>query len=119
MADVNDILPGGNGELSDEQLMNFLKGKLSADDLEKITKQMEDDAFVKDAIDGLQQFSSDKKLDNYVRTLNQNLQKQLTLKKQRKEKRKLSNTSWVIIVTTIFLLLCILAYVVIMFVANH
>jgi len=99
--------------------MNYLKGNLSGEALQNIEKQMEDDAFVKDAVDGLQQFSSDKKLDKYVNNLNKDLQRKLSIKKQRKEKRRLSSMSWIIIITVVILLLCVLAYAVITFVINH
>ena len=117
MDDINNIT--SDSEELDEQLMNYLQGKLSGEELHDIEKQIADDAFVKDAIDGLQQFSSNKKLDQYVRTLNQNLQQQLALKKQRKWKRNLHNPSWIIMATVIILLLCVLAYVVISFVREH
>lgn len=117
MADVNDIL-GGSDEFTDEQLMNFLNGNLSGEALQHIEEQIKEDAFVKDAVDGLQQFSSNKKLDEYVKGLNKNLQQQLSIKKQRSAKRKLSYASWIVIATVLILLLCVLAYVVVTFVKN-
>ncbi len=117
MDDTNNILPN-NDEL-DEQLMNYLQGNLSDAERKNVQKQMGDDAFVKDALDGLQQFSSNKKLHEYVRSLNQNLQQQLAVKKQKEAKRKLIHPSWIVMATVLILLLCVLAYVVIMFVRNH
>ena len=117
MADSNNIVLN-NDELN-EQLMNYLNGNLSDEEAQTIEKQMGDDAFVKDALDGLQQFSSNKKLDEYVRTLNQNLQQQLAIKKEKRWKRKLDHPSWILLATVIILLLCVLAYVVIEFVKNN
>ncbi len=117
MADENNIVPGG--EEFDEQLMNYLQGNLSDAEWKMVQKQIGDDAFVKDAVDGLQQFSSNKKLDDYVRSLNQNLHQQLAIKKQKQDKRKLIHPSWIVMATVIVLLLCVLAYVVLMFVRNH
>ncbi len=116
MADADNILLN-NDELND-QLMNYLNGNLSEEEARSMEKQMSDDAFVKDALDGLQQFSSGKKLDDYVRTLNKNLQQQLAIKKERKWKRRLSQPSWILLATVLILLLCILAYVVVEFVKN-
>ncbi len=116
MADRNDILPN-NDELN-EQLMNYVNGNLSDEEAQTLEKQLSDDAFVKDALDGLQQFSSGKKLDDYVRTLNQNLQQQLADKKEKRGKRWLQHPSWIVMATVLILLLCVLAYVVVMFVRN-
>ena len=116
MDEANNIL---SGEEFDEQLMNYLAGNLSGEALQAVEKQLEDDAFVKDAIEGLQRFSSNKKLDDYVRNLNQNLQQQLAAKKQKRWSRNLSHSSWIMLATVIILLLCVMAYVVIMFVKNH
>ena len=117
MADANDILL--NNEMPEEQLMNYLEGKLSGEELEQMEKRIEDDAFVKDALEGLQQFSSNKKLDQYVRTLNQNLHQQLTAKKQKRWQRRLSSPAWLMMATIIILVLCMLAYVVVAFVEKH
>ena len=117
MADVNDIL--SNNEVPGDLLISYLEGKLHGEELEQIEKQLKDDAFVKDAMEGLQQFSSNKKLDQYVRTLNQNLRQQLTEKKKKRWQRKLSNPSWILMATVIILVLCVLAYVVVVFVEKH
>ncbi len=117
MDDINNIL--SSGEELDEQLMNYLEGNLSGDEQQKIEQQIAGDEFVKEAIEGLQQFSSNTKLDQYVRNLNQNLQQQLAIKKKNKWKRSLSHPSWIVMATILILVLCVLAYFVIMFVKNH
>ena len=117
MDDTNNILP--NNDAPDEQLMNYLQGNLSDAERKIVQKQIGDDAFVNDALDGLQQFSSNKKLHEYVHSLNQNLQQQLTSKKQKEAKRKQIHPSWIVMATVIILLLCVLGYVVVMFVRNH
>jgi len=119
MADVNDDILNSEEELSDEQLMNYLKGYLSREDAHDIEEKMIEDSFVNDAIEGLQQFSSNKKLDDYVRQLNQHLQQQTAAQKHRKTKRRLKDLPWIIQALIIILLLCMLAYIVIMFVREH
>lgn len=117
MADVNDIL--SNNEVPGELLISYLEGKLHGEELAQMEKQLKDDAFVKDALEGLQQFSSNKKLDQYVRTLNQNLHRQLTEKKQKRWQRRLTNPSWILMATVIILVLCVMCYVVVKFVESH
>ena len=119
MSDVNNDILNSEEELSDEQLMNYLRGYLSPDDAHEIEERMMDDSFVNDAIEGLQQFSSNKKLDDYVRQLNHHLHQQINAQKQRNYKRRLKDIPWIIQALVIMLLLCMLAYVVIMFVRYH
>ncbi|WP_137260585.1 hypothetical protein [Ilyomonas limi] len=116
---MNDNILHSGEELSDEQLKNYLKGYLSREDAHDIEERMVDDSFVNDAIEGLQQFSSNKKLDDYVRQLNQHLHQQMAEQKQRSYKRRLKDIPWIIQALIIVLLLCMLAYVVIMFVKEH
>ncbi len=111
MDDVTNIL--SDDELNDDQLMNYLKGKLSDEELHAIEKQMAGSEFVNDAVEGLQSFSADKKLNEYVQQLNKNLHEHINQKKQRKEKRKQKDFQWIIFAVIIILLLCILAYVIV------
>jgi hypothetical protein len=91
----------------------YLQGKASAGEAHEVEKQMADDAFVNDAVEGLQSFTSPKKLDDHVGQLNKKLQQQLNIKKQKKEKREIKHLSWIILAVIIILVLCVLGYVVI------
>ncbi len=119
MPDVNNDILNSEEELSDEQLLNYLKGYLSHEDAHNIEEQMIDDTFVNDAIEGLQQFSSNRKLDDYVRQLNHHLHEQIAAQKQRSKKRRHRDMPWIIQALIIVLLLCMLAYGVILFVSYH
>ncbi len=119
MSDINNDILNSEEELSDEQLMNYLKGYLSKEDAHNIEEEMIEDSFLNDAIEGLQQFSSDKKLNDYVRHLNHHLHEQITEQKQRNEKRRLKDIPLIVQAIVIVLLLSMLAYGVIMFVRYH
>lgn len=112
MADIKNILQQDDA-LNDEQLMQYLQGTLSDDDLHAIEKQMADSDFMNDAVEGLQNFKSNKNIEQYVDQLNQQLQKQTATKKKRKEKRKLKSQDWVAVSVIIVLLLCMIGYVVV------
>lgn len=112
MEDFGNILLNDD-ELNEEQLKQYLSGDISGDALHSVEKQMADSDFVSDAVEGLQSFSSSKNLDDYVKHLNKNLHQQLESKKQRKEKRKIRNESWIIIAVITILLLCVVAFIVI------
>jgi len=100
-------------ELNEDQLMDYLKGKTSGEDAHLVEKQMADSDFINDAVEGLQAFSSPKKLDRYVHQLNKKLQQQLDAKKTRKEKREIKHLPWIILAVILILVLCVLGYVVI------
>lgn len=112
MEDLGNILLNDD-ELNEEQLKQYLSGDISDEELHNIEKQMADSEFVNDAVEGLQAFSSSNNLDEYVTQLNKNLHQQLESKKQRKEKRKIRNESWIIIAVITILLLCVVAFIVI------
>ncbi len=99
-------------ELNNEQLINYLKGKLSEEENHKIEKTMLDSDFVNDAVEGLQSFSHEKKLDDYVKQLNKNLHVHLASKKYHKRKRKI-DMHWITLVTIVILAVCLIAYFII------
>lgn len=112
MPDVNNILFNEDA-LNEELLINYLKGNLSGKDLQAVEQQIADSAFVNDAVEGLQSFSSDKKLSDYMQQLNKNLHRHLAGKKQKEEKRKIKHLSLIILAVVIIIVLCVLGYVVI------
>jgi CHASE3 domain sensor protein len=61
-------------------------------------------------MEGLQQIRNKRSIDDYVDELNRQLHKQVSAKKQRKEKRKLKDNRWIVIAVVIVLGLCILGY---------
>lgn len=112
MADLNNILEEQE-PLNEEQLMKYLQGKLSNQELHEVEKQMADSDFMNDAVEGLQSFRSNRNIDQYVQQLNHQLKKQTNIKKKRREKRRLKKNDWITLAVIIVLLLCILSYVVI------
>ena len=86
MSDINNILHNDE-ELNEEQLMKYIQGALSEEELHAIEKQMADNDFVNDAVEGLQAISLKQKLDDYVNQLNKNLHQHLISKKEIKNKR--------------------------------
>ena len=112
MDDLSNILQNDD-EVNEAALRKYLSGNLDDEELHAVEKQMAGSSFIDDAVEGLQSFSSQKKLDEYVSQLNKNLNQQLDIKKQRKEKRKITEMPWIIVAVITILLLCVLAFVVI------
>ena len=111
MAEAENILTNGDN-VTEEQLMDYLKGNLSGDSLHEVEKLMADSAFVNDAIEGLQNFPQNKNLEEYVAQLNKQLHQQLDNRKQQKERRKIKDLQWPLIAVVIILLLCLAGYIV-------
>ena len=114
MADLNDILNQEN-ELINEELMKYLQGKASEEERFALEKQMTDDSFVNDAVEGLQNFKDPAQVNEYVNQLNRQLQKHTSQKLIRKKKRKLKEQNWLVMAILAILLLCVAGYLLIHF----
>lgn len=75
-------------------------------------KQMNDDEFMNDAVEGLQSLQNKNEIPFYIQQLNADLKKQIDKKKKRK-KRKLEQQPWAYISIILLLILIIAAYLVI------
>ena len=111
--DLKDILSNLNKDIEQDKLLDYLNKNLSAAEAHELEKQMADDEFMNDAVEGLEQFSNVKKLPLSVEQLNRELQKQLAKKKDRKEKRKLKDQPWVYFTIILLLLVTIICFVII------
>lgn len=109
MADLTNILQS-NDELNEEQLKKYLSGEASSEELHAIEKSMADDDFMNDAVEGLQDFSSQAKLNDYVEQLNKKLHQHLEQPKERKKKREIKSLSLIIIAVIIILIVCVIGY---------
>ena len=109
--DLKDILSSGNEEIGQEKLLDYLNKKLSAGEAHEVEKQMADDAFVNDAMEGLEKFSNKKDLTAHVEQLNRNLKHQLDKRKKRNEKRRIKDQPWVYFTIVLLLVLIIICFV--------
>jgi anti-sigma factor RsiW len=93
--ELKNILSNSNKDIDNQKLMDYLSGKLSAEEKHEIEKQMAESDFVNDAVEGLQDIKNKKDVSQYVDQLNDNLHKQLDKKKKRKQKRALKYQPWI------------------------
>ena len=91
---LKDILSNLNNDIEQEKLLDYLNKKLSAAEAHELEKQMADDEFMNDAVEGLEHFKDKQNLSSLVEQLNKNQKKQTEKKKLRKEKRKLKEQHW-------------------------
>jgi hypothetical protein len=108
--ELKDILSNLNKDIEQEKLLDYLNKKLSASEAHELEKQMADDAFVNDAVEGLEGFRNKEDLSLYVQQLNSGLKKQLDKKKLRKEKRKIQNQPWLYFSIVLLLVLAIVCF---------
>lgn len=114
MAELNDIFADDKHNLSDEELLRYLDGKIPEEQKHAVEKKMMNTSFEEEAMEGLQNFKYPSNLNDYVHQLNTKLHQQLNQPKQRKSKRTIQELPLAVITVIIILLLCVLAYVVVM-----
>jgi anti-sigma factor RsiW len=111
--DLLNILSNSNKDIDNQQLMDYLAGKLSDDELHEVEKSMAENDFLNDAIEGLQRINNKKDMQTYVDELNAGMQKSLAKKKQRRLKRRLKEEPWGLLAIVLVIVLCVIGYVVI------
>jgi hypothetical protein len=111
--DLLNILANSNKDIDNQQLMDYLSGNLSGEPLHDVERSMADNAFLNDAVEGLQQLRSQKDLQVYVEELNAALQQSMARKKERRMKRRLKENPWSYLVILLVLALCIIAWLMI------
>ena len=107
---LKDILSHLNPDIDQETLLLYLQGKLSAEQQHEIEKQMMDDDFDSDALDGLENFKDKRKLTELVSQLNYDLRKRTDKKKKLRKKLELKIDPLVIATVIIVLLLVVISY---------
>ena len=111
--DLIKILSDSNKDIDNQKLMDYISGKLSAEEKHEMEKLLVDSEFMNDAAEGLEKFNNPRDLTVFVEQLNAGLVKQLDKKRRRKEKRKLKDQTWVYLSIIIILMLAVLGYIVI------
>ena len=112
--DLKDILSNLNKDIEQEKLLQYLNRNMSDEEQHAFEKQMNDDAFMNDAVEGLQALENKNKIAGLMEQMNADLKKQLDKKKKRKQKRKLADQpGWVYFSIVLVLLLIIVAYIIV------
>lgn len=110
---LKDILSNLNPDIDQEVLMLYLQGKLSAEQQHEVERQMMDNDFDADALEGLQGFKNKKDINQLVEQLNRDLKKRTEKKKLRRQKLNYQLESWIIIAVVMILILAVIAFLVI------
>ena len=110
---LKDILSNLSTEVDQETLLLYLQGKLTPEKQHELEKQMLDNEFHADALEGLQHFENKSQLAHIADELNRDLKKKTVKKKKLLTKQRIQAEPWLIITLVILLLLLILSYFII------
>ena len=111
MDELNNIW-NADDELNEEQLFNYINGKLTEEEANAFEKKMAGSAFINDGVEGLQQFSSTERINVFTQQLNENLRKKIAVRKK-KSKRSFKGLSWELIAIIAVIVFCLLTYAII------
>lgn len=111
--ELKDILSNLNNDIEQEKLLQYINEHMSDAEQHALETQMNDDAFMNDAIEGLQSVENKNNITEIVQQMNADLKKQLDKKKKRKLKRRLNEQPWTYFSIVLLLLLILVAYIVI------
>src|SRR5687768_685683 len=104
--DLLKILSNSNKDIDNQKLMDYIAGKLSAEEKHEVEKWMADSHFMNDAVEGLEAVRNKNKISDTIEQLNKDLLKKLEKKRSKKKKRQLKDAPWIYyaIVITLFLI---------------
>jgi anti-sigma factor RsiW len=110
--ELKDILSNSSKDIDNQQLMGYLSKQLKEDSLHEVEKAMADDPFMNDAVEGLQQIESTKRMEAYAELLNKDLHKQIAKSKKKKSKRRWKGQPYTYLTIVIILLLLVICFLV-------
>jgi len=111
--ELKDILSNLNPDIDQEILLQYLQGKLTAQQQHDLEMKMQDNEFNNDALEGLQHFGDKHKIALLVEQLNNDLKRRTDKKKKFREKLKLELDPWVIVAVVLILALVVISYLII------
>lgn len=109
-SELKDILSNSNKDIDNQQLMDYLSSHLNKAGEHEVEKAMADDAFVNDAVEGLQQMQGKHNMQAYVDQLNDELHKAIAKNKKRRNKRQLKDSPYTYLAIIVLLLLLVLCF---------
>ena len=93
-----------------DEIRKYILHELSDADQHKLEKQLLDDDFEADALEGLKTIKDNQKIDLHLYQLKKSLKAKTTIKKDRFEKRKVKSPWWLYFSILLLLLIIILVY---------
>ena len=107
--DLLNILSESNKDIDNQKLMDYISGKLSAEQKHEVEKWMIDNPFFNEAVEGLENTDA-KKVSASVDEINNALRKYLKERKRKREKNLFPLNLWTYIAVLFILALAVLVY---------
>jgi anti-sigma factor RsiW len=111
--DLLNILSESNKDIDNQKLMDYISGKLSAEQKHEVEKWMMDNPFFNEAVEGLQGAGDEKSVNASVEQINDQLRKYLQQRKIRREKWALPFNIFIYVAVLLILALAVVVYLVI------
>lgn len=108
----NDIINDPSADLNEKLLMDYLEGKLDADENHRVEKLMAESGFVNDAVEGLSGMKDKQRIATILQQLNAQLHTK-TSKKRKKYNQLIPDQQTLTIASIVtILLLVVIAFVI-------
>jgi anti-sigma factor RsiW len=111
--DLLNILLNSNKDIDNQQLMDYLAGKLSEEEKHSVERHLAENDFMNDAVEGLENVKNKRDINLFVDQLNRDLHKKLFQKKEKKRKRKPIQQRWIYAAIILILALVIATWLMI------
>jgi hypothetical protein len=111
----NDMSSGESDRPDHKKLLEYLNGSLSDAERSGFEKEVPENPFLEDAVEGLRQITDQRELPKAVNHLNQQLRQHLAAPKSRKIKNEFRFENWIYWTILVVLLLAIAGFVVLRF----
>jgi anti-sigma factor RsiW len=109
--DLLNILSASNKDIDNQKLMDYISGKLSAEQKHEIEKLMAENPFLNEAIEGLQQAGT-LNSEKAVEQLNKNLRLHLQQRKRKRSRDTFPISKWTFIAVLIILMIAVVVLLV-------
>lgn len=109
---LKDILSHLSTDIDQETLLLYLQDKLSEEKKHEVEKQLMENDFELDAMDGLQEMKDKQQISYMVDALNRDLKKKTAKRKERREKLRIKDQPILYISIFILLMLIVLCYLI-------
>lgn len=108
--DLLNILSESNKDIDNQKLMDYISGKLSAEQKHEVEKWMIDHPFFAEAVEGLQHAGDVGHVSASVDEINRQLRKYLQKRKVRRESKLLGVNQWTYLAVLLILAIVIGVY---------
>jgi anti-sigma factor RsiW len=110
--DLLNTLSESNKDIDNQKLMDYISGKLSAEQKHEVEKILAANPFLNEAVEGLQQ-ADEVKTHQAVEQLNKQLRLHLQQRKRKRTKQILPVNTWTYVAVLVILMIAVIVFFVV------